>query len=64
MRERVMKHQNGKINTKWVLRNLNPILLLVMLIIGIVSSFEGVLNGTILGYTQNLNAKNGRSLVV
>lgn len=58
-----MKLRKEKLSIKWVLKNLKPWIIILMLMFGVASSFEGVLNGYILGYIPNLNVKNGHELV-
>ena len=59
-----MNKKEVNVTLKWVLSNLNPWMILCLFIFGVTSSFEGVLNGYILGYIPRLNVKDGNSLIV
>ena len=58
-----MNKKEVNVTLKWVLSNLNPWMILCLFIFGVTSSFEGVLNGYILGYIPRLNVKDGNSLI-
>ena len=58
-----MNKKEVNVTLKWVLQNLNPWMILCLFIFGVTSSFEGVLNGYILGYIPRLNVKDGNSLI-
>lgn len=59
-----MNKKEVNVTLKWVLSNLNPWMILSLLIFGVTSSFEGVLNGYILGYIPRLNVKDGNSFII
>ncbi|MEB3363719.1 hypothetical protein SDC49_08190 [Lactobacillus sp. R2/2] len=59
-----MNKKEVNVTVRWVLSNLKPWMIFGLFIFGVTSSFEGVLNGYILGYIPRLNVKDGRSLIV
>ena len=61
---KTMYKKEVNVTVRWVLSNLKPWMIFGLFIFGVTSSFEGVLNGYILGYIPRLNVKDGRSLIV
>ena len=59
-----MNKKEVNVTVRWVLSNLKPWMIFCLFIFGVTSSFEGVLNGYILGYIPRLNVKDGRSLIL
>lgn len=53
-----MKTKVIQINLKWVLKNLPAKLILAIIILSITSSFEGVINGYVLGQMTNITFHN------
>ena len=53
-----MKTKVIQINLKWVLKNLPAKLILAIIILSITSSFEGVINGYVLGQMTNIAFHN------
>ena len=53
-----MKKQQNRINIKWVLSTIPTRLILVIIILSITSSFEGAINGYVLGQMTKIVFNN------
>ena len=53
-----MNKKEVNVTVRWVLTSLKPWMIFCLFIFGVTSSFEGVLNGYILGYIPRLNVKD------
>ncbi|BCD38689.1 hypothetical protein [Lactobacillus helveticus] len=54
----MMKEKEVQINLKWVLSVLTVNLIVIIIILAITSSFEGVINGYVLGQMTNIAFHN------